>query len=147
MSDLDRSLAISVLQEFEWFRKIEVRESERIVSLFLEGWRRAGQPDMRQYAQRWGTKEIHRDVLVAVKPDEESGRRYLQGLHKRFGETGIDGEWGMFMVRSATPGSQAYIWLHHQPDPYLDTQRPGQECLACLKACEGAVSSRTLTPP
>ena len=50
------------------------------------------------------------------------------------------------MLSSNAPGSQFLIWIHHRLDPYLDWQRPGQECLMCLQARMGSVSSLMLYP-
>ena len=82
--------ALTVLPEFEWFRKTEAGREIRLVNMFLSGWRLAGRPDMRQYAKRWGTNQIHCDVLKAVKPDADSGNRYLQKLAESFARIGLD---------------------------------------------------------
>lgn len=138
--------ALTVLPEFEWFRNTEAGGEIRLVNMFLEGWRLAGRPDMRKYAMRWGTNQIHCDVLTAVKPDADSGNRYLQKLAESFASIGLDHEWSMYMLSSNAPGSQFLIWLHHRLDPDLDWQRPGQECLMCWQACVGSVSSLRLYP-
>jgi len=138
--------ALAVLLEFEWFRKTKAGWEIRLVNMFLSGWRLAGRRDMREYAKRWGTTEIHCDVLKAVKPDAESGNRYLQVLAESFARIGLDHEWTTFMVSSNVGGSKFLIWIHHRPDPYLDRQRPGQECLMCLQASTGSVGTLWLYP-
>lgn len=68
------------------------------------------------------------DALVAVRPDEESGERFLRLLHDEFRARGIDAEWMMFMISDESGVS--LIWVRNVcPDPLRSV--PATESVTC----------------
>ena len=76
----------------------------------------SGDTGTRNYKNLAKPVMVDGDALVAVRPDPESGRRFMRVLRDRFRDRGIECEWMMWMLSDETGVS--LIWMRSRyPDP------------------------------
>lgn len=51
---IDRSLAFTALLEFEWFRRMEMRQGTEVITAFLDDFYASPDTHIWHYAQQWG---------------------------------------------------------------------------------------------
>lgn len=56
-TDLDPSLAYTVLLEFEWFRRLALPESTAWINALLEDWYASAETSMYVFGMAWGREQ------------------------------------------------------------------------------------------